>query len=426
MRSYPDLSERYEERLLMNGNKKDIVPVLLGGDIGAYSMAVSFARAYGLTSHVFARERLGAVDNFEYIDLHIVKGLDEPETAVPVLIDFAKKRKGERLMLIPCADWYMEMLEYARDALDGHFYFFIPDFEVWRVCSDKSSFGEMLSRYGISHPKTVVIDPYMKDFGKRFSDLKPPFVLKAADSTEYWRNPFDGMEKVFFVASVDGIKRIAEKIFSSGYSGKIVAQEHIGFGKRSASAVLTVFCDENSRAVRAVLGDVLLDESGPTARGNYTAIVTRELDKICYQLIEMLEKIGYTGVANIDIIYDEKCSYCLELNPRQGRSFDYIRSAGIELSELFIKVMDGERIDKNLEYKCAFWHSVSKRTVKKYSSDKALLSRAVGMMREGRSISLDDYKKGRGIKRRLYEYIHKSRLASRYSKVKKEVENASS
>ena len=130
-------------------------------------------------------------------------------------------------MLIPCADWYMEMLEYARDALDGHFYFFIPEFEIWRVTSDKSSFGEMLSRYGISHPKTVVIDSSMKDIEKRFLSLKPPFVLKAADSSEYWRHPFSGMEKVFFLPSADGIKRIAEKIFSSGYSGKLVAQERI-------------------------------------------------------------------------------------------------------------------------------------------------------------------------------------------------------
>ena len=410
----------------MKGNKKNIVPVLLGGDIGAYSMAVSFARAYGLTSHVFARERLAAVDNFEYITLHIVKGLDEPETAVPVLIAFAKEQKGKRLMLIPCADWYMEMLEYARDALDGHFYFFIPEFEIWRVTSDKSSFSEMLSRYGISHPKTVVIDSSMKDLEKRFLSLKPPFVLKAAESTEYWRHPFPGMEKVFFLPSADGIKRIAEKIFASGYSEKLVAQEHIGFGKRANSAVLTVFLDGDSRAVRAVLGDVLLEESAPTARGNYSAIVTRELDKICYKIIGMLEKIGYTGVANIDIIYDEKCSYCLELNPRQGRSFDYIRSAGVELSELFVKVMEGEKIDRNLEYKCALWHSVSKRTVKKYSSDKALLSRAVGMIKNGSTVSLYDYKKGRGIKNRLYEYIHKSRLAGRYSRMKDEVENASS
>ena len=84
------------------------------------------------------------------------------------------------------------------------------------------------------------------------------------------------------------------------------------------------------------------------------------------------------------------------------------------------------KIDKNLEYKCGLWHSVSKRTVKKYSPDKALRSRAIGMIKSGFSVSLYDYKKGRRIKNRLYEHIHKSRLAGRYSRMKDEVENASS
>ena len=146
----------------------------------------------------------------------------------------------------------------------------------------------------------------MKNFDKKFLHLKPPFVLKPADSTEYWRHPFENMEKVYFVPSVDGIKRISNKIFASGYEGRLVAQERIGFDKRVNSAVLTVFLDEDSNAVRAVLGDVLLEETSATARGNYNAIVTRALDKISLKIIDMLEKIGYTGVANLDILYDEK------------------------------------------------------------------------------------------------------------------------
>ena len=408
----------------MNGRIKSVIPVLLGGDMGAYSLSVSFARAYGLRSHVFAREKLAIVDNFEYIDLHVVNGLDNPDVAVPVLLAFAKENKGKELLLIPCADWYMEMLEYARDALDGHFYFFIPSFEVWRVTSDKSSFLKMLDKYGVSHPQTVVLDSSCEQMDSLASVLTPPFVLKPADSSEYWRHKFDGMEKVFYLHSLGDVKAVGKRIFASGYSGKLILQEYVGVSEKPAASVLTVFLNSEAKAQRAVLGDVLLDEKSPTARGNYTAIVTRKLDKISLKVIDMLESIGYTGVANVDILYDKKCGYVLELNPRQGRSFDYIRSAGIELSELFMKTMLGERIEPKLDYKCGFWCSVGKRSVRRYSDDRALLKRAAEYIKNGMSFSPYDFKSGRGVRHRLYEIVHKAKMERRYRTIMKEDRNA--
>jgi hypothetical protein len=60
--------------------------------------------------------------------------------------------------------------------------------------------------------------------------------------------------------------------------------------KKAERSVLTVFLTPDKRAVRAILGDVLLEENAHSARGNYSAIVTRKLDTISKQLIKMLEK----------------------------------------------------------------------------------------------------------------------------------------
>ena len=399
-----------------------VTPVLLGGDLNAYSMAASFADAEGLISVCFARDKLAVCDLSSFTDLRVIPELDDVNTAVPALLELAQRRKGERLLLVPCADWYVELLEYAADALEGSFCFHVPRFEIWRIVSDKASFTKIMDKYGIEHPKTEIFDFDLGDIERRCREMKPPFVLKPSDSSEYWRHKFDGMKKVYFPDSLDEAKRISQKIYTSGYSGKILVQEYIskGSGRSSAAAsVLTVFCDENARAVRAVLGDVLLEELGGTARGNYSAIVTRELDSISYKLIAMLEGIGYTGIANFDILRDGERSYCLELNPRQGRSFDYLRASGVNLAELLLAVVRGEKIERELGYPVGFWRSVGKKTVIKHAEDEGLLKAALALEKRGRCKTSYEFRRDRSVIRGLYVVSHLFREGRRYRMMSK-------
>lgn len=211
----------------MKKHKSDTIPVLLGGDLNAYSMATALKRGRGLSSIALARERLAVCDGPEYIDLRVVKDLDDPDVATPYLIDIAREYRGARLILIPCADWYMEMLQYARDALSGHFYFHIPDFEVWRAVSDKASFTAIMDKYGILHPSGVVISSDSEDLTSLCRDLKPPFVVKPSDSTEYFRHKFSGQKKVYFTDTLGECREVARAVYSAGYSGKLLIQERI-------------------------------------------------------------------------------------------------------------------------------------------------------------------------------------------------------
>ena len=337
----------------MNKIYEKVTPVLLGGDLNAYTMAASFAEAEGLISVCFARDNLAVCNLSSFVELHVVPNLDDVNVAVPELVRFAEGRREEKLFLIPCADWYVEMLEYARDKLEDYYFFHIPGFEVWRATSDKASFISILDKYGIEHPKTEILDFELKELEHRGGKLKPPFVLKPADSTEYWRNPFDGMQKVYFPDSLGEVREVAKRIFLSGYSGKLLLQEYVkgGGGRICADAsVLTVFMSSDGKAIKAVLGDVLLEELGKTSRGNYSVIVTRELDALSVKLIEMLEEIGYTGIANFDILREGDKSYCLELNPRQGRSFDYLRASGVNLAKLLLSELRDETGLSDFEY----------------------------------------------------------------------------
>lgn len=394
-----------------------VTPVLLGGDLNAYSMAASFADAEGLVSVCYARDKLAMCDLSSFIELRVVSELDDVNTAVPELMAFAEKHRGNRLLLVPCADWYVELLEYAKDALEGSYYFHIPDFEIWKTTSDKASFTKIMDKYCIEHPKTEIFDKNLEKIEQRCSGMKPPFVLKPSDSSEYWRHKFEGMKKVYFPDSLDEARRIGEKIYSSGYSGKILIQEYIGEKNKrgsTASSVLTVFCDSSARVVRAVLGDVLLEELGATSRGNYSAIVTRELDSISYRIIAMLEGIGYKGLANFDILRDGGKSYCLELNPRQGRSFDYLRASGVNIAELLLAQMRGERIARELKYPTGFWRCVSRKTVIKHAEDRGLLKTAIALEKRGRFKTPYEFRRDESIARRFYVMAHLFREGRRY------------
>lgn len=411
----------------MNGFKGMITPVILGGDLGAYSTARAFGEGAGVISYVFARDRLALCDNSAFIKLIVIKQLDDPNVAVEALIQFAKLHEGEELVLIPAADWYMDMLQYSRDVLSDYYSFTIPDFEVWRALTDKASFYELLGAQKISYPDTRVMNHQdLCRFSELMKGLKPPFVLKPSDSTLYWKNHFDNMQKVYFPYSIDEAKHYAEIIFSSGYTGKLVIQERIfeigkdGCMTEPGASVLTTFSDSTGKVVRAVLGDVLLEEDGQTSRGNYAAIITKEIDDFSLKLISMLDHMGYVGVANFDIISAVGKSFCLELNARCGRSSDYTRAAGVNLAKLVLKDMSGIRMERLLSYDEILWSAVPLKCLTYKPRSIELLMKAEALYEKGMYSSPFDSELDRSLIRRLYVYVHLRRQARLYIKFQKE------
>ena len=167
-------------------------------------------------------------------------------------------------------------------------------------------------------------------------------------------------------------------------------------------------------------GEVVLEERGKTSRGNYSAIVTSPLTKTDLRLISLLEGIGYTGIANFDLLRGDGGEVCLELNPRQGRSFDYMRAAGINLANMIVDEMCGAAQKPHFIYKEGFWREASLRTVVMNADDPALLARAVALEREGNGVFAYDHVRGEGIPHKIYVALRTARCGRRFAKYKKE------
>lgn len=412
---------RTEEKTKNKIKNSGIVPVILGGDLNAYSVALSFFEKYGVMSHVFARAKLGVTSDSAFIKLHIVENLDDVNAAVPALVKFAEKNHGVAPILIPAADWYMQMLQYARDTLVGYYYFHIPSFEIWRVVSSKSDFCRLAEKYGISYPKTEIIRKEIADEpsvscvdSEKYRDGEGKvFVLKPSDSTEYWKHKFSGMRKVYYTRSEREARELSKKIFSAGYDGELLLQEKIGKGKSARSYVLTTYSDRLGVVRRAVFGKVVLEERGQTSGGNYSAILTTPLNDFTKKIINMLNSIGYRGIANIDILKSDNKFFVLELNARQGRSCDYLRGANFSIAELLVCDMEERKIKEKFTYPDLLWSAVAYRFVIRWCNkeDSSLCER---LYREKMFFTPHDTEKN--LKRKLYLFAHSVRWGRKHER----------
>ncbi|HBJ19240.1 MAG TPA: hypothetical protein DDY70_05855, partial [Clostridiales bacterium] len=351
---------------------------------------------------------------------HIEPALARIDAGVATLRAFARPllADGRLPVLIPCADWYTEFLENASEYLDDAYRFLIPDLSLYREVSEKASFSCLLDRFGIPHPETKVFskqgDRALSDFSRA---IPYPAVLKPADSSAYWRHPFSGMKKVWFPKTAEEAKGIADRIYGAGYPGRLVLQRLIRPTRRST---LTVFCDTDAVARRAVLGDILLEERGGTAQGNYSAVLSRPLDRTSMALIRMLERVGYRGIANFDLLTEGDRTYVLELNPRQGRSSDYTRAAGVNLFSALISVLSGITVPTDFSCREVLWHCVPLDAVRRHATDSALLPRAEELIREGAVSSPFSYRpdlSGNPI-RCLYTFLHGRRRSAALGEAK--------
>jgi D-aspartate ligase len=395
--------------LCLGGNMK---VVLLGGDLNAYAVAVSFHEAYGVKSKVFCRYLCGITAGSSIVDVVVEPRLLEDDVGTVTLLRYARS-VSEKPYLVACGDWYVSFLDRNRERLKDAFGFLIPSHELLSAVSEKKIFYALLEKEGLPYPKTVILSKESLALADLLSIGEYPAVLKPSNSVSYYAHPFDGMQKVYFPRTPKDALSVAERIFSSGYDGELLLQKKIGTDKDGAVAkTLTLLLDTEGRVCRGVLGEVLVEETAPGARGNYAAILTRPPDALTCRLVSFLERIGYTGIANVDIISDGSGSYILELNPRQGRSSDYLRAAGISIANFLVDAIDKRKIKTDLSSKVVFWHAVPLCFFKRRLSPENQ-KLVTSLKKHGRITYAFSYKADlSSFRRRLYVFVHALRRAA--------------
>ena len=368
--------------------RADLVPVLLGADLNCYSVARAFYEEYGVISHAFGKDNLGATAHSKFVKFTKVTSLKNPEICIRVLRDFAKGKEEKILVLMGCTDEYAEFIIDNKHRLEDLYIIPYTDKPLKDRLVDKADFYATCDVLGIPYPKTVVVDKpcTLQELSPDALGFSYPIIVKPSSSIEYWHHEFDGMKKVYFPENAEQAQKIISDIYESGYDRRIIIQDTIPGGD-SNMRVFTVYMDRNAKARMMCLGHVLLEEHTPRGRGNHAAIITEALPPICYKIRDMLESLEYRGFANFDIKYDERDGEykVFEINIRQGRSNHYITASGVNIASLVIndRILeeDGPCIIQDKEF---FWHSVPKKVVYTYTDSDELVEKCKRLSREGK------------------------------------------
>lgn len=311
-------------------------PVVLGGDIGAYSLARAFHEAYGVRSVVVSGQSTGLVRHSRILTHVAEPRIDEPDAIVARLRAIADQHPDADLVAVASADWLVRALVEQRDRLEDRYTIPYVGAELLHRLTDKEEFGALCAELGIAHPTTVVHD-VAAGAEPDTSGLTFPVIAKAASTAAYHDVEFAGKKKVFLVDSRAELVELLGRVRDAGYTGAFVIQDYIP-GDDSGMRILTCYSDANGKVRFSSFGHVLLEEHAPGALGNPAGIITGTQHEVVEQARRMLEHVGWTGVANFDLKYDPRDGRYVffELNPRLGRSNYYVTGTGANPVKFYV------------------------------------------------------------------------------------------
>ncbi|MGP7961044.1 carboxylate--amine ligase [Sanguibacter sp. A247] len=365
-------------------------PVVLGGDIGAYSLARTFHEAYGVRAIVVSSVSTGLVRHSRILEHVVEPHLDDADAAVAVLARIAAEHRDSQLILLGSADWHVRTIVEQRDRIDPAYTIPYVEQGPLDVMTDKERFGSLCAELGISHPTTIVHDVRSTE-PIDASALRFPVIAKAADSSLYHHVEFPGKKKVFNVATPGDLDDLLARVRAAGYTGTFLVQDFIP-GDDSGMRILTCYVDAAGEVVFSASGHVLLEEHTPGALGNPAAIITGHDPETVAQASALLRKVGWRGYANFDMKYDPRDGRTVffELNPRLGRSNFYITAAGVNHVELYVRELiqnlpplpEGAPSHLLGEHLYAM---IPKFLVRRHVADASLRAKVTGLGRSGRA-----------------------------------------
>lgn len=401
----------------MHFEEREFLPVILGADITAYSLARSFHEEYNIKSLVLSMSEGGYIANSDIIENRIFPNLEKKEVLVERLLEIGKEFEGKKkLVVLGCGDWYVRALIESKKILEP--YYIVPyiDEDLLNKIVLKDKFYEIFEELGLDYPET-----YVYECGKE-NDLKfnfdYPVIAKPANSAMYHYAKFEGKKKVFSFDNETQLKEMLGNLEKSSYDYKFLIQDKIP-GDDTYMRVLTCYCDKNSKVRFAALGRTLLEDHTPTAIGNPVAIINEVNPEIVAAATKFLEHIGYVGFANFDIKYDERDGKYkfFEINVRLGRSNFYVTGSGFNtvkwiVDDYIYDNLGGYTVADNIN----LYSVVPKGVIMKYVPESDFKDLARKLFKEGKVTYPLLYKADKNLKHNFYA---RAALLNQFRKFKK-------
>lgn len=366
-----------------------LVPVIVGGDLLAYSYAREFHHAYNVHPIVLSNIDVKITSSSAWCDYRVIGDLTSEQAVVDHLIAIGRDlaAQGKVGMALGLADGQVRTIITHKDELAPWFVVPYVDLALLDEITQKDRFYAICEELGIAYPKTWELD-CGKDAPALDATAYPyPLIAKPANSAAWEQAEFEGKRKIYELASAEELELAYAQVQASTYDGKLILQDFVPGGD-DAIRSLTTFSDGRGELRVVSGGRVALQDHSPQALGNPVCILGEKVDRIVNDAARFLAHVGYRGYANFDIKYDDRDgSYrFFEVNARPGRNTYYVSLGGVNFVRPFVEeFVLGQEVAKREAYDEFLYTIVPASVARSYVLDDALREQVLACYRDDRA-----------------------------------------
>lgn len=364
--------------------RTDFVPVVLGGDIGAYALCRQFHEAFGIRPIIMSSGFVGMIQHSGIVVPRIAPSLSAGDL-VEALTALGREHADSQILVVANTDPLIETLEKITGSLPENVLCPIPPRDAFDAVCDKDVFARLCAKHGLDAPLTEVVrlagsDPVPA------SAIPFPVVAKPAVSAGYYDTLLKGFKKVYFIGSQEELDDLWSRLRSSGFTGDFLVQELIG-GDDTYMDSLTLYIGSDGSPRMLGAAQVLLEDHAPSMLGNPVAMVIRRKPELWEKASALLADAGYRGFANFDIKRCPKTGreIFLDCNPRMGRNSYYNVAGGVNPMEILVRdVIDRACDEPRYADAPALYSLVPLPLLRRYIPKGPLLEEVNALVREKR------------------------------------------
>ncbi len=366
----------------------DVLPVVMGGDVGAYSLGLECYEAFGVRSLCLAASPVAMITESRLFDVRPFPAKATDEQVLGALADVARQYPDKKKVLLSTSDSHVATFAKNRALLDKDFCIPYASEEAGKVVADKITFYALAESLGIAAPASEVVDFSAAgdpQWTPPTTDVPFPVVAKASSGDAYNRVHFPRKKKIWFVDDEAELKALWVTLRDAGFRDRFVVQQVIP-GDDTGIRNLTLYVGRDGKVLLRGGAQVLLEDPSPTLIGNPVAMISQELPELWNQAEKILRTVDYRGFANFDVKIDPNTSvpYFLDANPRIGRTSYYMVAGGVNPMVPMVRdLCFGENPKPVSTTRRALFSLVPLGLIKKYVADPELSREATHLAREG-------------------------------------------
>jgi len=238
------------------------------------------------------------------------------------------KEKSDIEAVIPNLDAELPLyIKYQKEIEKLGIKTYLPSLECFEM-RDKSKLPEFSKRLGVKHPKTIQVMS-LDDLVNASKELGFPLMVKGNYYKAYKAYNLDeAIEYYYKISNEWGFPLLVQQVISG------VEINYVGLGDG-----------------KELVGGVGIKKLSTTSLGKVWSAVSINNKSLFEISKKFVESVGWRGAFEFEAMSDGKDIYLIEINPRFPAWVYFATMLGVNLPEMMIKLISGEKAEKKYDYK---------------------------------------------------------------------------